>query len=101
MNEFIALALTWMDGSAGQLGDAFEGTLSHRDELMLTKLDQEMAICVDRILSQVLEGANAHGELDMRQQQRDHVMELTAIRRAIHDLIAERGTLRPFREALN
>ena len=101
MKEFIGQALKWMDANAGQLGDAFGKTLSFHDELMLTKIDQEMAICVERILDLVLEGANAQGEMDMSAQQRDRVMELTSIRRAIYNLIAERGTLRQFREVLN
>jgi hypothetical protein len=101
MEQFIGQALKWMDANAGQLGDAFGKTLSHHDELMLTKIDQEMAICVERILDLALEGANAQGEIGMSKQQRDRVMELTAIRRAIHTLIEERGTLQKFREALN
>ncbi len=101
MEAFVAKVLKMMDGDLSRLGEAFAPRLSRKDELMLTKMDQEIGARVEGILDLVLAGANHAGEMSMGQQQRDHVMQLTAIRRAIHQLIQERGSLKPFREGLN
>ena len=90
-----------MDGDPTRIGEVFGSKLSRKDELMLAKIDQEMAACIEGILDRVLTGANHLGEMSMVPQQRNRVMELTAIRRAIHKLIQERGQLQPWSEGLN
>lgn len=101
MEDFVAQALKMLNGDLSQLGDVFASRLSLKEELMLTKIDQEIAICVEGILDRVMAGSNVQGEMTMAQQQRDHIMELTAIRRTIHKLIKERGNLGHYSEGLN
>jgi hypothetical protein len=101
MEEFIAQALKLLNGDPRHLGDVFGQQLTQRDELLLTKIDQELGCCVEGILDKVLAGANVQGEMKLSQSHRDSVMEITAIRRAIYDLILNRGTLRHCRQGLN
>ncbi len=101
MEDFVAMVLRRMDGDPDRIGEVFGARLSHKDELMLTKIDEDMGACVEGILDLVLAGANFAGEITMVQQQRDRVMELTAIRRAIHSLVQERGSLQQWRDGLN
>jgi hypothetical protein len=101
MEDFIGKTMEFMNGDIRHLGDVFGATLSTRDELMLTKIDEELGRCVEGILDMVLAGASVQGEMNLSQGQRDRVMELTAIRRAIFALIKERGTLTKFRDGLN
>jgi hypothetical protein len=101
MEDFVAQVLEKMNGDLTHLGDAFDATLSHRDELMLTKIEQEMGICVEGILDLALAGADFNGEVSMAPWQRDRVMELSAIRQMIHALIRERGSFAQWREGLN
>ena len=101
MDEFLATMLKWMNGDPRHLGDVFDNTLTHRDELMLTNIDRELGQIVEGILDRVLAGANIHGEMQLGQTQRDRVFELTAIRKEIHILIRERGTLLPFQDGMN
>ena len=101
MEEFVAKALKMMGGNPSQIGDAFGAKLTSKDELLLSKIDVELGIVVESILDHVLAGANYNGEMSMGAEQRERVLELTAIRRAIHVLLHERGSLRAFREGLN
>lgn len=101
MEEFVAKALKMMGNDPARIGDAFGARLTHKDELLLSKIDAELGIVVEGILDLVLAGSNYNGEMSMGSEQRERVLELTAIRRAIHVLLHERGTLREFREGLN
>jgi hypothetical protein len=103
MDDFLALVLKKIDGDASRLGEFFPEKLSHQEELMLSKLEEEMGICVERVLDLALTNANAasNGEISMDQHQRDRVMLLTAVRREIHSLLANRGSLNQFRDQLN
>jgi hypothetical protein len=101
MEDFVAMVLRMMDGDPARIGEVFGARLSHKDELMLTKIDEEMGACVEGILDLVLAGANYAGEITMVQRQRERVMELTAIRCAIHDLVRVRGSLQQWRDGLN
>ncbi|MBK9448024.1 MAG: hypothetical protein IPN95_01130 [Bacteroidetes bacterium] len=103
MDEFLALVLKKIDGDPSRLGEVFSDNLSHQEELMLSKLDEEIGICVERVLDFALTNANAanNGEISIDQNQRDRVMLLTAVRKEIHNLLAQRGTLNQFRDRLN
>jgi hypothetical protein len=101
MEDFVAQVLEKMKGDMTHLGDAFDAKLSLRDELMLTKIEQEMGLCVEGIMDLALAGADCGGEVSMSQWQRDRVMELTAIQKMIHALIRERGSFAQWREGLN
>jgi hypothetical protein len=103
MEDFLVVVLGKIDGDPSRLGEAFPETLNHQEELMLSKLEEEIGMRVERVLDLALAGANAasNGEINMDQAQRDRVMFLTAVRREIRNLLATRGSLTTWRDGLN
>ena len=103
MDDFLGLVLKKIDGDPSRLGEVFPDRLNHQEELMLSKLGEEIGICVERVLDLALTNANSanNGEISLDQTQRDRVMLLTAVRKEIHLLLAKRGTFNQFRDRLN
>lgn len=93
MNNFVAQVLQRMDGDPSQLGQAFETPLSLHEELLLCKLDEEMGMRVERILDHALASTSRNGEIMMSQHSKNQVMFFSETRKAIRQLIAERGHL--------
>jgi hypothetical protein len=101
MEAFVSEVLTKIDGNPERLGELFGKRLSTREELMLTKLDEDIARVVEQALERALTGAHGSQEILIDQRGRDRVMELTAFRRALLALIKERGSLAAWRDGLN
>jgi hypothetical protein len=101
MEDFVAQTLMLMDGDPARLEGIFGPTLSQRDELLLNQLDLDLGIKIDGILDRVLSGTAFQSEIELDQAARTYVLELTAIRRVIHELIATKGRLNQWRESLN
>jgi hypothetical protein len=103
MNDFLSYILQKIDGDPTRIGEAFEARLTYQEELMLGKLDEELGMCVEKILDAALASATAanNGEISMDFHTRTRVMELTAARKAIHALLTERGTMRHCRNGVN
>lgn len=100
-DAFVAEVLELMGGNVIRLRDVFETKLSHREELMLSRMDVEIGNCIEGILDLVLSSSAINEEMTMDVGQRKRVMELTSIRREIHAMIDERGSLQDWKEGLN
>jgi hypothetical protein len=103
MNDFLSKVLQKIDGDPSHIGDVFGAKLTYQEELMLSRLDDEMGMCVERIIEVAMANANAAngGEIAIDFNNRERVMTLTCARKAIHDLLAERGTFHASRHGMN
>jgi hypothetical protein len=103
MSNFLEFVLKKIGCDPSRLGEAFAEKLTQQEELMLCKLDDEICICVDRVLDAALHGANAsnNNEIMLDSKNRNRVTYLTAMRCEIQKLIAERGSFGPWREGMN
>ena len=103
MNSFLSKVLSKIDGDPERLGEVFAAKLSLQEELMLGKLDEEIGIRVDRLLDAALSDATTinNGEIIVETNVRTNVHFLTAVRRAIHKILSERGSLQMWRAGLS
>jgi hypothetical protein len=99
MDDFLVRILRKIDGDPTRIAEAFGPQLSQQEELMLNKLEEQIAIRVDAILDRALAAVGPMIMIDA--QQKTYVMEMTAIRKAIVNLIAARGTLKIAKAGLN
>ncbi len=99
MKDFLQYVLHKIDCDPKDFGNAFGLKLTRQEELMLSQLNEEIGMRVEAMLEKAL--ASAQPEIVLNQAERGFVMELTSIRKAIHNLIAERGSLRQWQEGLN
>lgn len=99
MKDFLQYVLQKIDFDPKSFGNAYGTKLTHQEELMLSRLNEEIGMRVEAMLEKAL--VSAQPEIIMNEAERGFVMELTSIRKAIHNLILERGSLGQWKEGLN
>ena len=96
MSDFLSKVLPKINCDPSRIGELFSEKLTMQEELMLTKLFDELGLVVERAMDLALASANSanNGEIQLGTEGRQHILYLTAVRSSIHRLIDQRGTFR-------
>lgn len=96
MSDFLSKVLPKINCDPNRIGELFNEKLTMHEELMLTKLFDELGLVVERALDMALASANSanNGEIQLGSEGRERILYFTAVRASIHRLIGERGTFR-------
>lgn len=91
MQDFLQHILQKVNCDSQALQATFGPRLSQKDELMLSQLSEEIKQKVDAMLETALAGIEP--EIMLSQSDKSQIMELNAIRKSIHQLIQEYGSM--------
>ena len=80
------------------LANSFSNPLTFQEELLLNRLEEDLARKVDVLLELAFAGGT---EIAMGQKQRDYIMDMMRFRKVIVNLISDRGRLSATPSALN
>ncbi|MFN8394871.1 MAG: hypothetical protein U0176_09395 [Bacteroidia bacterium] len=96
MSDFLSKVLPKINCDPSRIGELFSDKLTIQEELMLTKLFDELGLVVERAMDMALASANAanNGEIQLGPEGRQRIIYFTAVRASIYRLIEERGTFR-------
>ena len=92
MQEFEKL-IEILKADPTQLGASFHNPLTYQEEMLLIRMDADLARQMDRMLERALGGNGP--EILVHEEQRVHILELAALRNSIIDLLQNQGTI-PF-----
>lgn len=79
-------------------GESFHNPLTFQEEFLLNSLEQDLREKVNSLLDLALAG---HAEIDLSNEQRSQVMELTSLQKIVLKLLTQRGSLAHGRDSLN